>query len=259
MGHPNLLILLADQFRHDCVGDRGMRPVSTPIIDKLASGMRGCSQRRSRPCRFARAVRQSLDQRTASGLVRSHVETTTSFMTPTAAPHGRRHGRSSFGIRGTGAGTWGKWHISPTSGAGPSANTTSSIWRSKRENSRMKRRSIPTPLSGAAGWAAKAPIPLSGQASPHWMADRACGLLTGVRGSGGTVAYVEVDLGIPHLPCQPSVPFGVHVRPPGDRALGRIRGRIQFQPNCQRQQMPTGGRRKMAWADYRPWWRAISA
>ena len=34
---PNLLILLADQFRHDCAGYRNMRPVKTPHIDSLAA------------------------------------------------------------------------------------------------------------------------------------------------------------------------------------------------------------------------------
>ena len=33
----NILLINADQLRHDCIGCRGIRPVRTPNIDRLAS------------------------------------------------------------------------------------------------------------------------------------------------------------------------------------------------------------------------------
>ncbi len=33
----NLLLINADQLRHDSVGYRGLRPVSTPALDRLAA------------------------------------------------------------------------------------------------------------------------------------------------------------------------------------------------------------------------------
>ena len=33
----NLLMINADQLRHDCVGYRGIRPVKTPALDALAA------------------------------------------------------------------------------------------------------------------------------------------------------------------------------------------------------------------------------
>jgi arylsulfatase A-like enzyme len=35
---PNLIILLADQFRYDCLGCAGSRGISTPNLDALAAG-----------------------------------------------------------------------------------------------------------------------------------------------------------------------------------------------------------------------------
>lgn len=34
---PNVLIIMADQLRYDCIGFAGMAPVRTPCIDRLAS------------------------------------------------------------------------------------------------------------------------------------------------------------------------------------------------------------------------------
>lgn len=33
---PNLLFLMADQHRYDCVGKAGLYPISTPNMDRLA-------------------------------------------------------------------------------------------------------------------------------------------------------------------------------------------------------------------------------
>ncbi len=33
----NILLINADQLRHDCVGYRGIRPVKTPNLDRLAA------------------------------------------------------------------------------------------------------------------------------------------------------------------------------------------------------------------------------
>ena len=34
---PNILVIVADQQRYDCIGYAGVYPISTPNIDKLAS------------------------------------------------------------------------------------------------------------------------------------------------------------------------------------------------------------------------------
>ena len=33
----NFLLINADQLRHDCVGYRGLRPIKTPALDRLAA------------------------------------------------------------------------------------------------------------------------------------------------------------------------------------------------------------------------------
>ena len=65
----NLLLINADQLRHDCVGYAGIRPVRTPHLDALARvppRLRAPTGVRARP--------PGDPVRTASGLLRRAVE-----------------------------------------------------------------------------------------------------------------------------------------------------------------------------------------
>ena len=113
MPRPNLLILLADQFRHDCAGYRGIRPVSTPNLDALAAES-AVFTRAFTPLPVCAPVRQSL----MNGLHPVSFGAQWNydfFMTPTAQPTGHTWAEQlrAAGYRG---GYIGKWHISPTYG-----------------------------------------------------------------------------------------------------------------------------------------------
>ena len=113
MPRPNLLILLADQFRHDCVGYRGIRPVSTPNIDALAAES-AVFERAVTPLPVCAPVRQSLmnGKHPISFGAQWNYDF---FMTTTAEPTGMTWAEQlkNAGYRG---GYIGKWHISPKYG-----------------------------------------------------------------------------------------------------------------------------------------------
>ncbi len=244
MGRPNLLILLADQFRHDCPGYRGIRPVSTPHIDRLA-GESAVFTRAFTPLPVCAPVRQSL----VNGL---HPDSFGAmwnydfFMTPTAKPTGKTWPEQldALGYRG---GYIGKWHISPTCGPRDFGYTDvvdmadhKKFQTGKHPNAKWE-----------GGWlGCTSPIPLEDSVT-HWMADRTCDLLRSYADSGAPW-HMWFDLGIPHLPCQPSEPFASMYDPSEIPPWDGFGDPFHCKPYCQRQQMLNWRQEDMTWADYQP-------
>lgn len=244
MREPNLLILLADQFRHDCVGFRGLRPVATPNIDRLAA-QSAVYTRAFTPLPVCAPVRQSL----VNGLHPSSFGAQWNydfFMTPTASPTGHTWPEqlSARGYRGA---YIGKWHISPQYGPREFGYTDVIDMAEHRSYQKTK---YPDAEFGGGWLGCTSPIPLEDSLT-HYMAGRACGLLEDYADSGAPW-HMWLDLGIPHLPCQPSEPFASMYDPKEIRPWDGFDDPFIDKPYCQRQQMLNWRQEEMSWADYQP-------
>lgn len=244
MGRPNLLILLADQFRHDCAGYRNMRPVSTPNIDAL-SRESAVYTRAFTPLPVCAPVRQSL----VNGL---HPDSFGAqwnydfFMTPTAEPTGKTW-PEQLGTLGYSGGYVGKWHISPKFGPKDFGYTDVIDMGAHKKFQAQK---YPDAAFDGGWLGCESPIPLEDSLT-HWMADRACGLLKDYA-DAGKPWHMWLDLGIPHLPCQPSEPFASLYDPKSIPPWDGFGDEFAFKPYCQKQQMLNWRQEEMTWADYQP-------
>ncbi len=244
MPRPNLLILLADQFRHDCAGYRGIRPVSTPNLDALAAES-AVFTRAFTPLPVCAPVRQSL----MNGLHPVSFGAQWNydfFMTPTAQPTGHTWAEQlrAAGYRG---GYIGKWHISPTYGPRDFGYTDVI---DMADYKRFQKEHYPDAQFGGGWLGCTSPIPLEDSLTHH-MADKACDLLREYAASGDSW-HMWLDLGIPHLPCQPSEPFASMYNPEDIEPWAGFGDEFHFKPYCQKQQMLNWRQENMTWADYAP-------
>ncbi len=244
MSKPNLLILLADQLRHDCVGYRGLRNIKTPNIDALASES-AVFNRAFTPLPVCAPVRQSL----INGL---HPDSFGAqwnydfFMTPTPKPTGETWPEQlhNQGYRG---GYIGKWHVSPD--FGPRDFGFTDII-DMAEYKKFQREKYPDAKFDGGWLGCTSPIPLEDSLT-HRMAARAGDLLREYAESGQPW-HMWVDLGVPHLPCQPSEPFASMYDPASIEPWDGFGDEFNFKPYCQRQQMLNWRQESMTWADYQP-------
>ena len=241
---PNLLILLADQFRHDCAGYRNMRPVKTPHIDSLAADG-AVFTRAFTPLPVCAPVRQSL----INGL---HPDAFGAmwnydfFMTSTAEPTGNTW-PEQLRARGYRGGYLGKWHVSPK--YGPEDFGFTDIVPMSEYNKFQKEKYPDAKFTG--GWTGcVSPIPLEDSLT-HVMARRACDMIDSFAASGENW-HMWMDLGIPHLPCQPSEPFASMYDPDSIPPWDGFGDPFVNKPYCQKQQMINWGQENKTWDDYRP-------
>ena len=243
MAQPNLLILMADQFRHDCVGYRGIRPVQTPNIDAFAA--ESCVYTRAfTPLPVCAPVRQSL----INGL---HPDAFGAmwnydfFATNTLVPGGTWPEQLS--ARGYLGGYIGKWHCSPTYTPFDFGYTDVIDLNSYKK---WQKENYPD-AQFTGGWlGCTSPIPVEDSLT-HRMADRAIELMNGYVESGKPW-HMWFDLGIPHLPCQPSEPFASMYDPASIPPWDGFGDEFIFKPYCQKQQMLNWRQEEMTWDDYAP-------
>ncbi|MGI6240181.1 MAG: sulfatase-like hydrolase/transferase [Christensenellales bacterium] len=244
MSKQNLLILMADQFRHDCAGYRGMRAVKTPNIDRLANA--GAVYTRAyTPLPVCAPIRQSL----VNGLHPNSFGAQWNydfFMTPTAAPTGMTW-IEQLRVRGYRGAYVGKWHISPKYGAKDFGYTD--VVPLGEHQAFQKQKYPDAAFEG--GWlGCTSPIPVEDSLT-HYMADRACDLLEEYAQTGENW-HMWFDLGVPHLPCRPSEPFASMYDPKSIAPWDGFGDEFVDKPYCQRQQMLNWRQEEMTWADYQP-------
>ena len=244
MAQPNLLILLADQFRHDCTGYRGLRDVKTPNIDALAAEG-AVFDRAFTPLPVCAPVRQSL----MNGL---HPDAFGAmwnydfFMTSTARPTGMTW-PEQLKNRGYRGGYIGKWHVSPEFGPKDFGFTDvidMGVYK------KFQAEKYPDAKFDGGWLGCTSPIPAEDSLT-HRMCGMAGDLMREYAGKGEPW-HMWVDLGIPHLPCQPSEPFAGMYDPKDIAPWDGFGDEFRFKPYCQRQQMLNWRQENMTWDDYAP-------
>lgn len=239
---PNILLIVTDQLRYDCIGSSGRYPVATPNLDRLASRGRRYTNAYSPIPTCCPARQTMMCGRTAEslGAYWNYDMIPAKSLTPeipTFSSELKRAGYSTSFI--------GKWHVSPDYSPldlGYDTNITHG------EYHRMLRELGQNP-EFTRGWLGEEnPLPLE-LSETHWLADKAIGELERLS-DGSSPWHLSVDFNEPHLPCRPSRPFSTMYDP---RELPRWQGfddDFHDKPYIQRQ-MPLNWRLDgMSWEDW---------
>lgn len=239
----NLLLINADQLRHDCVGYAGIRPVRTPHLDALARES-VVYRRAFAPLPVCAPARQAI-------LCGRHPDSfgaqwNYDFMpTPTVQP--AWCWPRKLKDRGYLTGYLGRFHVSPTLKPADFGYDEYVSWEGQKWLVAQK---YPN-AEYTGGWlGCTSPVDYA-DSRTHWLADRACEMIRRFAATGRPW-HVWVDNEDPHLPCRPSEPFASMYDtkdiPPwdgfGDPFLNK--------PYCHRQQTLSWGTQDMTWDDFAP-------
>lgn len=243
---PNVLLIMADQLRYDCLGYAGMAPVATPHIDRLASeGM----WFESAFCHFpvCGPARQSLvcGRRPDSfgalwnasmGLKVSSLEPTEYSWARTLQEEGYRNGYI------------GKWDVHPD--YSPLAYGYDEYIDSRALHSMVLREQYPEVAYTNGYFGEPDPLALE-HSSTHFTAAQAGELLGRLAASDGPW-HLRVNFDEPHLPCRPAQPFAGMYRPEHTVPWGSFGETFEGKPYIQKQQLRNWGVESYGWADWAP-------
>lgn len=243
MADCNLLLINADQLRHDCLGHRGLRGVKTPALDRLAASS-VVYTRAFTPLPVCAPARQAL-------LCGRHPDSFGAqwnydmMPTPTVQPDWcwTRHLRA----RGYQSAYLGRFHASPTLTPLDFGYDEAVSWAGHKQ---LVKEKYPD-ARHAGGWlGCTSQIPYQ-DAGTHWMAERACEVIERFA-RADKPWHIWVDYEEPHLPCRPSEPFASMYTPEEIEPWDGFGDAFERKPYCHRQQTISWGLEGMTWEDFRP-------
>ena len=241
---PNILLIMSDQHRYDCIGYSRDYPVSTPHLDRLAA-QGACFTNAYTPIPLCCPARQSL-------LAGRRPESFHAFWNADLVPNAELSPEAytwtkALQENGYRNGYVGKWHVnrehSPLA-YGFDDYVGEADYRRFREEKHPD-------IQFTNGWFGEPdPVPLE-DTRTHWLADQAIALIERYA-SSGVPWHIRLDLPEPHLPCRPHPKFleqyeNIEIpqwRSFGDTFLGK--------PYIQKQQLLNWGVEDYAWEDWEP-------
>ena len=241
MRKPNLLFIMYDQQRFDCVGAAGVYPVKTPNIDGIAS--RGAwFERAYTPIPVCAPARQALftgrRPEESGGLWNPHI-----VFTLNPQPEGFKWTNA---LRDAGYSTSlvGLWEL---------GGCTPSEYGFERHISRAelaREREEHCPgiefTNGFFGESDPAPLEYNGT---HIAARRAIGELSRLHETGGPW-YLHLDCPEPHLPCRPSAPFDTMYDPEKVPVWTGFGETFECKPYIRKQQLYNWGLEDRGWDEW---------
>jgi arylsulfatase A-like enzyme len=239
----NFLLITADQFRHDCLGFRGLRGISTPNLDRLA-GEGHAFTRAFTPLPVCAPARQAL-------LCGRHPDSFGALWnydmiaTPTVRPEWcwtaklPEHGYNTAYL--------GRFHVSPNLSPSDFGYRRHISWAEHRALTRDK---YPA-LSFTGGWLGEtSPVDVS-DSGTHWMADRTVEMIRAFARSGKPW-HIWVDFEEPHLPCRPSEPYASMYDPHKIEPWDGFGDAFVLKPYCHKQQSINWNLFDARWSDLAP-------
>ena len=239
----NILLINADQLRHDCLGYRHIRPVKTPRIDKLAEESIVYESAYT-PLPVCSPARQALLCGKRPDVIGA--QWNYDFMpTPELSPEGCWP--LELMKKGYKTGYIGRFHVSPTK---KPSDFGYEEFVDKKEYRKKIEKEYPD-IAYTGGWlGCPSPIPVHDSES-HWMADRAGEMIQSFAKTGKPW-HVWVDFEIPHLPCRPSHPYSEMYRPEDIEPWEGWGDTFENKPYIHKQQTFSWGTNELTWKDFRP-------
>lgn len=242
---PNILFILADQQRYDCIGKSNRYPVKTPNIDALAaegvwfsnafSPIPVCCPARQSMLRGKRAESFGALWNYKNGLQVSALEPTDY----TWVKDLQKHGYSTGHI--------GKWSIHPHHNP-DQYGFTNDIKES--EYSAFRKKTYPNVAFHNGFLGEIDPVPLE-DARTHWMAKKAVSMIKEYS-LEDTPWLLSMDFPEPHLPCRPSGKFAEMYDPKDIPEWGSFPDTFMNKPYIQKQQLVSWNIENYTWEDWAP-------
>ena len=234
----NVLLINADQLRHDSVGYRGLRNVKTPALDRLAAES-VVYTRAFTPLPVCAPARQAL-------LCGRHPDSFGAqwnydqMPTPTVQPEWSYvHKLKEQGYR---TAYLGRFHVSPT--LHPDSFGYDE-WVSWAGHKQLLKEKYPD-VQYTGGWlGCESPIPVE-DSGTHWMAKQASDMIKKLAAEGKPW-HIWVDYEEPHLPCRPSAPFSTMYDPDSIPPWDGCGDTFENKPYCHKQQPISWGTDEMTW------------
>ena len=239
----NILLINADQLRHDSVGYRGLRKVRTPNIDKLASRS-VVYENAFTPLPVCSPARQSIlcGRRPDSFGAQWNYD----FM-PTPELDPATCWTTELGKKDWKLGYVGRFHVSAT-------RTPFDFGFSDFVNMNEYKGEVSKAFPDAVytgGWlGCESPLPLEYNRT-HWQANKAVDLLKRYT-SQSKPWFMWVDFEEPHLPCRPAKPFSEMYDPDEIEPWDGWGDTFENKPYIHRQQTLSWNTDKLTWKDFAP-------
>ncbi|MBR4205696.1 MAG: sulfatase-like hydrolase/transferase [Clostridia bacterium] len=238
----NVLFIVVDQMRYDCVGASGIRPVKTPNIDRLAAeGMWFENAYSPLPvCAPSRQAMLTGVQPDSIGALFNY-----NFVNTHGADPAVPTWVSELGKRGYKLGFAGKWDASPNGDEGAFGYETvfdAAAW-SKEIGEKYGPIDYPNSWFGCSN-----PI-----AFEDTKTCRICDASADfIRRNAGSPWHIWVDITDPHLPCRPSAPYDTMYDPAEIEPWDGFGDTLENKPYIQKKQLENWKLCGKTWADFAP-------
>lgn len=242
---PNILMIVADQLRVDCVGYAGLRQVHTPHIDQLArAGMQFTQAYSHIP--LCSPARQSLlcGRRPESfgGLWNYNNGLKIQTLAPTEPVWPQALAQSGYR-----SGYVGKWNVHPQL---PPTAFGYDAYVGDVDYHEYRAAKYPDVAYTNGYFGEVDPLPLE-DTETHWLAARACEMVR-VYAANEEPWHVRIDFAAPHLPCRPAQSFAQLYDPDDVEVWGSFAETFADKPYIQRQQLYSWGVETYSWAQWAP-------
>lgn len=244
-GRPNVLLIVSDQHRFDCVGFAGRRPVRTPNLDRLAAeGARYESA--YTPIPLCTPARHSLltgrRPEATGGLWNYDMGPRMAGLDPAAYSWPRELARLGYRNHYVG-----KWHVHPEHG--PTAFGYHE-YVPLEDYDRWRAAQYPDLRDDGDWFGDVDPVPVQ-DSRTHWLARRTADFVRAAAAEGAPW-HARLDLLEPHLPCRPSREFAARHRPEQMTPWPGFHDDLRGKPYIQRQQRLNWDVEDFTWQDWAP-------
>jgi arylsulfatase A-like enzyme len=242
---PNILLIVADQLRYDCIGFSGDYPVRTPHIDQLATeGVWFTNAYTHIP--LCSPARQSLINgrrpEAFGSLWNYNIGPRVSALDPSEYAWPRELQR--LGLK---SGYVGKWNVHPSHSP---LSFGYSDYVGDDQYEQFKINKYPDVKYTQSYLGEANPIPLE-DSKTHWLAGKAISLMNEY-GSERSPWHIRLDFTDPHLPCRPSAPFAQMYDPALIPMWRNFNDDFHNKPYIQKQQLHSWGVQHFTWDDWAP-------
>ncbi|MBB6669409.1 sulfatase-like hydrolase/transferase [Cohnella nanjingensis] len=242
---PNLLLITADQLRHDCVGYSGAYPVRTPNLDSLAATSTAFEHAYS-VLPVCAPSRQSLlhgrRPETFGALWNYSGALPIAALSPNDYAWTRTLANNGYAMA-----YLGKWGVNPEHG--PTEYGYESYVSEKDYESFAAER-YPGVAIANGYFGERNTVPLE-DSETHWFAARAIETLGRLQ-EDGRPWHMALHFSQPHLPCRPSDPYAGMYDPAEIPEWEGFRETFRNKPYIQRQQLLSWGVEDFGWAEWAP-------
>lgn len=243
---PNILLIMADQLRYDCIGYSAMAPVATPNIDELAAeGLWFSSAYTHIP--VCGPARQSLvcGQRpeTFGGLWNHSICLKVGSLEPECYSWARALQEAGYRT-----GYVGKWDVHPR--CDPTLYGYDEYMDSDKAYKAWVTQRYPDLAYTNRYFGETDPLPPEHTRS-HRTAEAAGGMLRKLASEAGPW-HLRVNFQEPHLPCRPAAAFAERYSPDDVPAWGSFADTFEGKPYIQQQQLLNWNVQSYTWREWAP-------